>query len=93
MRCNNVTISRYRKQPLVDTPAQNVSILISLQMEDRNVSCTPDREDCVKRLFNDSGEGCEVGGGRWSSSSEYFSQSSEESGRGNSHLFDSPQVG
>ena len=88
-----MTISRYRKQPLVDTPAQNVSILMSLQMEDRNVSCTPDREDCVKRLFNDSGEGCEVGGGQWSSSSEYFSQSSEESGRGNSHLFDSPQVG
>ena len=58
----------------------------------QNVSCTPDREDCVKRLFNDSGEGSGVGGGRWSSSSEYFSQSSEESGAGNSHMFDSPQV-
>ena len=61
-------------------------------MEGGSISCTPNREDCVKRLFDDSGGGCEVGGGRWSSS-EYFSQSSEDSGRGNSCMFGSPQVG
>ena len=63
----------------------------SLQMEGGSFSCTPIREDCVKRLFDDSGGGCEVGGGQWSSS-EYFSQSSEDSGGGNSHMFGSTQV-
>lgn len=42
---------------------------------------TPDREDCVKRLFGDAGE---------ANTSEYFSQSSEENT--NSQPFSSPPV-
>lgn len=42
---------------------------------------TPDREDCVKRLFGDAGD---------ANTSEYFSQSSEENV--NSQMFSSPPV-
>ena len=67
--------------------ARNLRTVVPKRMETiGELPKTPEREDCVKRLFGDG----DVGSTAHLNSSEYFSQSSEENG--GSQNISSPQV-